>query len=165
MDNDQKKIKYQELFLTGLRNSHFGEKRIEDALKEMETKPNMEKLLNALQGIWKKADENIKNLEMAFPVAEQKEPVSDSQMIPIKSRFSERKMDKKRPEIKDLSNLKVVSYDELLKLIDNLSTEEVNQILAAVADEEKTDHQYLTKLAEKLSKDQDSKKVPDSKPE
>ena len=174
MDKDQKKIKYQELFLSELRNSHFGEKRIEEALREMETKSNMERLTKALKNIWKRTDENIKDLEAAFPKTATKAPVSENQTTeekeikvnfePLKSKSAETKMEKRRQDISDLKNLKIVSYDHLVELVDHLDIEEVTEILAAVAGEEKNNHQYLTKLAEKLLKGRDPKKVPDSKP-
>ena len=103
-----------------------------------------------------------------------KAPVSENQTTeekeikvnfePLKSKSAETKMEKRRQDISDLKNLKIVSYDHLVELVDHLDIEEVTEILAAVAGEEKNNHQYLTKLAEKLLKGRDPKKVPDSKP-
>jgi len=174
MDKDQKKIKYQELFLSELRNSKFGEKRIEDALREMETKSNMERLTKALKNIWKKSDENVKELGTAFPVAQLKTapsevPTEEEREIKVnldsrKRKSEDSNMEKRRQDISDLKNLKVLSYDHLVELVDDLNIEEVTEILTSVAGEEKNNHQYLTRLAEKLLKGRDSKKVPDSKP-
>ncbi|WP_254411113.1 DUF892 family protein [Dyadobacter diqingensis] len=174
MDKNQKKIKYQELFLSELRNSYFGEKKIEEALREMETRSNMEKLTKALKSIWKQTDENVKNLESVFPKVEIKEAQPESQPtaeIKIKVNTESQsiktdatKMEKRRIDISDLKNLEVVSYDHLVELVDDLNIEEVTEILTSVAGEEKNNHQYLTKLAERLLKNRDSKKVPDSKP-
>ena len=72
-------------------------------------------------------------------------------------------MEKRRQDISDLKNLQVVSYDHLVELVDDLNIEEVTEILTSVAGEEKNDHQYLTKLAEKLLIGNETKKVPDSK--
>lgn len=174
MDKNQKKIKYQELFLSELRNSYFGEKKIEEALREMETRSNMEKLTKALKSIWKQTDENVKNLESVFPKVEIKEAQPEIQptaQIKIKVNTESQsiktdatKMEKRRIDISDLKNLEVVSYDHLVELVDDLNIEEVTEILTSVAGEEKNNHQYLTKLAERLLKNRDSKKVPDSKP-
>jgi len=174
MDKDQKKIKYQELFLSELRNSKFGEKRIEEALREMETKSNMERLAKALKNIWKKADENTKELEVVFPKTQLKSSVAENEIVgerevkvdldSQKRKSEESKMEKRRQDISDLKNLKVLSYDHLVELVDDLDIEEVTEILTSVAGEEKNNHQYLTKLAEKLLKGRDAKKVPDAKP-
>ena len=168
MDKDQKKIKYQELFLSELRNSYFGEKKIEEALREMETRSNMEKLTNALKSIWKETDENVKNLEAFFPKVEIKEALSESQSkneikTNVNAEFQSikpdnTKMEKGRIDISDLKNLEVVSYDQLVELVDDLNIEEVTEILTSVAGEEKNNNQYLTKLAERLLKNRDSKK-------
>jgi len=171
MDKNKKKLEYQELFLSELRNSHFGEKKIEDALRELETKENMEKLTRVLKRIWKQADENIKSLEETFPKSEslvsEKSIAADIQINvnfdAQKNKTEELRMEKRRQDISDLKNLQVVSYDHLVELVDDLNIEEVTEILTAVAGEEKNDHQYLTKLAEKLLIGNETKKVPDSK--
>ncbi len=174
MDKDQKKIKYQQLFLSELRKTHFGEKKIEDALREMETRSNLEKLAKALKDIWKRADENIKELEISFPKAEIKTPVlgidttkgweSNVPFEPLKRKSQKTDMEKRHTDISDLQNLQVISYDHLVALVGELDIDQVNEIMASVAGEEKNNHQYLSKLAEKLLKDKDLKKVPDSKP-
>ncbi|MCF2447329.1 ferritin-like domain-containing protein [Dyadobacter sp. CY345] len=174
MDKDQKKIRYQELFLSELRNSHFGEKKIEDALREMETKTNMEKLASALKSIWKKTDENIKELETVFPKSEIKTPVpvnhsTDNEEVkvtfePLKIKSGKTEMEKKHHTTTDMTNFQVVSYDHLLALVEELDIDQVKEILSSVTIEEKSSHQYLSKLAETLLKDSEVKKVPDSKP-
>lgn len=173
MDKDQKKIKYQELFLSELRNSKFGEKKIEEALNELETKTNMNKLARALKNIWKKTDENVKELESVFPKAERNVPVQAMIVLPevktkldfepINDKSMETRSKKRRLDISDLKDLKVVSYDHLVELVDDLSLEDVTEILTSVAGQEKNDHQYLAGLAEKLLKGKDVKKIPDSK--
>ena len=173
MDKNQKKIKYQELFLSELRSSKFGEKKIEEALNELETKENMIKLANALKSIWKQTDENVKKLESVFLKTETKAPLPESKVLPevkmesdfesIKNKPMERQSEKKRLDASDLKNLKVVSYDHLVELVDDLSLQEVTEILTSVAGQEKNNHQYLEGLAEKLLKSRDSKKIPDSK--
>lgn len=172
MDKDQKKIKYQELFLSELRNSYFGERKIEEALKEMETKSNMEKLAKALKGIWKKTDENVKDLETAFMDTTRKASAEENNANeekdiqvhyePLKIRAEDNKIEKKRRDSNDLKNLKVVSYDHLIQLVDELNIEDVDDILTSISREARNDHQYLTKLAEKLIKNREVKKVPDS---
>lgn len=170
MEKNLRKIKYQELFLSDFRNSYFGEKKIEEALREMETRSNMEKLTKALKSIWKQTDEHVKNLESVFPKVEIEEPqpeilVKAEIKINLESELvktDNMQMEKRRIDINDLKNLKVVSYDHLVELVDDLNIDEVTEILTAVAGEEKNNHQYLTKLAEKLLKNRDAKKVPDS---
>lgn len=174
MDKEQKKIKYQELFLSELRNSYFGEQKIEEALREMETRSNLEKLTKTLKSIWKRTDAHVKDLESVFPKVELKEPLPEEyQKSEVKMKVSmdtqsiktdTTKMGKSRIDISDLKNLEVVSYDHLIELVDELDIEEVTEILTAVAGEEKNEHQYLTKLAERLLKNRDAKKIPDSKP-
>jgi ferritin-like metal-binding protein YciE len=174
MDKKQKKIKYQELFHSGQRNSYFGEKKIEEALREMETRSNLEKLTKALKSIWKQTDEQVTNLESVFPKVELQELLPDPEQkteVIVKlntdaqsTKTETTKMEKRRVDISNLKDLEVVSYDHLIELVDDLNIEQVTEILTSVAGEEKNDHQYLTKLAEKLLKNRDSKKIPDSKP-
>lgn len=163
MDKNLKKIKYQELFLSELRNSYFGEKKLEESVREMETKENMKKLAKALKNIWKQTDANVRSLEEAFPKTEIPEkPVEKKKSEKAKVKQPENELDVVVPkEIiaipKDLSNYQILTYDNLVELVDNLNTEQITEILKSASSQETDNHQYLTRLAEKLVKERDSR--------
>ncbi|WP_170982744.1 DUF892 family protein [Dyadobacter frigoris] len=168
MDKNLKKIKYQELFLSELRNSYFGEKKLEESLREMETKENMKKLAKALKNIWKQTDADVKSLEKAFPkpevadkplesnkidsgkiessIVEQTENESD--VVRIKNQVS-------KPQ--DLASYQILTYENLIELVDDLNTEQITEILKSASGQETNNHQYLTRLAEKLVRERDSR--------
>lgn len=163
MDKNLKKIKYQELFLSELRNSYFGEKKLEESLREMETKENMKKLTKALKNIWKQTDANVKSLEEAFPKPELSEkPVEKKKPEKVKVKQLENEIDvvKSKEKVsspRDLGEHQILTYDNLVELVDNLNIEQITEILKSASDQETDNHQYLTQLAEKLVKERDSR--------
>jgi ferritin-like metal-binding protein YciE len=173
MDKNLKKAKYQELFLSELRNNHLAEKKIEESIREMETKENMKKLANALRGIWKKTDENVKDLEKAFLKPDIENAVVQEQVINEEENLSivNEQVRKESRTIhlkaetspKDflapvkLPAYQILTYDNLVELVDNLSIEQITQILESSSSADISNHYYLTKVAEKLVKERDSK--------
>ncbi|WP_159466652.1 DUF892 family protein [Dyadobacter sp. 3J3] len=163
MDKNLKKIKYQELFLTELRNSYFGEKKLEESLREMETKENMKKLAKALKNIWKQTDADIKSLEDAFPKAElSDEPLETKTSENLKVKKVENELPLVKPVVKisrkeNLESHKILTYDNLVELVDDLNIEQITEILKSSSGQGTENHQYLTSLAEKLAKERDSR--------
>ncbi|MBE9464385.1 DUF892 family protein [Dyadobacter subterraneus] len=163
MDKNLKKIKYQELFLSELRNSYFGEKKLEESLREMETKENMKKLAKALKNIWKQTDADVKSLEEAFPkpkVADKRHEVVKNQEIKVEqtvTKIDKAETKKKVSKPENLPPYQILTYDNLVELVDNLNTEQITEILKSASGPEANNHQYLTSLAEKLVKERDSR--------
>lgn len=164
MDKNLKKIKYQELFLSELRNSYFGEKKLEESLREMETKENMKKLAKALKNMWKQTDEDVKSLEKAFPKVEIPDnPVeikkSEVEKIDTKAAIRPEKTEVKKKDFqpKNLKTLKILTYDNLVELVDTLNNEQITEILESAAEGDEKNFRYLTSLAEKLVKERDAK--------
>lgn len=163
MDKNLKKLKYQELFLSELRNSYFGEKKLEESLREMETKENMKKLAKALKNIWKQTDADVKSLEEAFPKPKVTEkPLEVIKNDDIKVEVPVNKLD--RPEVKNkvskdenLPPYQILTYENLVELVDNLNIEQITEILKSASGSEANNYQYLTSLAEKLVKERDSR--------
>lgn len=163
MDKNLKKIKYQELFLSELRNSYFGEKKLEESLQEMETKENMKKLAKALKNIWKQTDANVKSLEEAFPkpdfseqMVEKKKP-EKNRVKQSENELNVTKIEEKFFSPEDLENHQILTYDNLVELVDNLNIEQITEILKSASDKETGNYQYLTQLAEKLVKERDAR--------
>jgi ferritin-like metal-binding protein YciE len=171
MDKNLKKIKYQELFLSELRTDFFAEKKIEESLRQLETKENMKKLANALKNIWKKTDENVKDLEAAFTKSDSeeidiKDPVASVQENPvIPEKLIEKKSVNIIPEVfrpkeallepSKLESYRVLTYDNLIALVNNLNSEQITQILESASTSDVKNHHYLTKVAEKLANERD----------
>ncbi|MCF0054687.1 DUF892 family protein [Dyadobacter sp. CY356] len=162
MDKNLKKIKYQELFLSELRNSYFGEKKLEESLREMETKENMKKLAKALKNIWKQTDADVKSLEEVFPKTVAADKLSETNKAddikverivnkPVKAR------DIKISKSDTLPPHQILTYDNLVELVDDLNTEQITEILKSESGQEASNHQYLIRLAEKLVKERDSR--------
>ncbi len=70
-----------------MRNSYFGEKKLEESLRQMETKENMKKLAKALKNIWKQTEADVKSLEKAFPKIEL--PDKSAEIKPLEMEKSE----------------------------------------------------------------------------
>ena len=173
MDKNLKKIKYQELFLSELRADFFAEKKIEESLRELETKENMKKLANALKNIWKKTDENIKNLEKAFKKSDDQEVVIHDSVAaaPQNPVISKKLVEKESMNIvpdvfrskdaflesRKLETYQVLTYDNLIALVNNLNSEQITQILESASTSDVKNHHYLTKVAEKLVNERDFK--------
>lgn len=161
MDKNLKKIKYQELFLSELRNSYFGEKKLEESLREMETKENMKKLAKALKNIWRQTDANVKSLEEVFPKPELSDkPVEIKKIEKVKRPENELDIVKPKSKVsppKDLASYQILTYDNLVELVDNLNIEQITEILQSASEQKTDNHQYLTRLAEKLVKERDSR--------
>lgn len=159
MDKNQKKVKYQELFLSELRNSYFGERKLERSLKEMETTENMKKMLTALKQIWNKEDNNFRKFEEVFAQTKSKYPLH--QLLKDKSMQLSEEKKEQQDEAYPLSDQKVpvLSYDKLEELIADLDLDQISDIIksASPTENDKNNHQYLTKLAEKLVRERDTK--------
>jgi ferritin-like metal-binding protein YciE len=170
MDKNLKKIKYQELFLSELRTDFFAEKKIEESLRELETKENMKKLANALKNIWKKTDENVKDMEIAFKKSDNDEIViQDPVAIIHESPLMPGKLVEKQsvnivPDVfrpkeallqpSKLESHRVLTYDNLIALVNNLNSEQITQILESASNTDAKNHNYLSKVAEKLVNEQ-----------
>lgn len=164
MDKNLKKIKYQELFLSELRNSYFGEKKLEESLREMETKENMKKLAKALKNMWKQTDEDVKNLEKAFPKIEASDkPVEIKKLEVIeveKTAIIKTDTTEVKNKMFQRENLKahqILTYDNLVELVDTLNNKQITEILESAAKGDERNFRYLTSLAEKLVKERDAK--------
>ena len=164
MDNNLKKIKYQELFLSELRNSYFGEKKLEESLREMETKENMKKLAKALKNIWKQTDEDVKSLEKAFPKTEVPDKSAEIKLLEVQKTKDPAAIRPEKTEVKKKAfqpeNLKahqILTYDNLVELVDTLNNEQIAEILESAAKGDEKNFRYLTSLAEKLVKERDAK--------
>lgn len=164
MDKNLKKIKYQELFLSELRNSYFGEKKLEESLRQMETKENMKKLAKALKNIWKQTDEDVKSLEKAFPKIEV--PDKPAEIKPLEMEKTEKpttsnpektEIKKKKFQPENLKAHQILTYDNLVELVDTLNNEQITEILESATKGDEKNFRYLTSLAEKLVKERDAK--------
>jgi ferritin-like metal-binding protein YciE len=170
MDKNLKKIKYQELFLAELRTDFFAEKKIEESLRQLETEGNMKKLANALKNIWKKTDKDVENLEKAFKKSDGREVVilDSVAAVPQNPVISKKLVEKESMNIvpdvvrskdaflesRKLETYQVLTYDNLIALVNNLNSEQITQILESASNTDAKNHNYLSKVAEKLVNEQ-----------
>jgi hypothetical protein len=54
-----------------------------------------------------------------------------------------------------LESYRVLTYDNLIALVNNLNSEQITQILESASTSDVKNHHYLTKVAEKLANERD----------
>jgi intergrase/recombinase len=123
----------------------------------METEENMRKLAKTLQKIWKQTDKDVDSLEGAFLHHRTPEPLTEPAEDPFAVTNAE-VIGEVAQETREsrTGSYNLITYANLAQLVDELNMEQITEILQSAPDTG-SNHYYLTRLAEKLTKERDSR--------